>query len=79
MREHTRIRARVSGFAVALLGVASAASAHPGHGLDGGSDSWLHYLSDPFHVAPLALCALTLVLAARRWREARARVRTRIR
>jgi hypothetical protein len=69
----------VSGLAGVLLGVASAASAHPGHGLDGGSESWLHYLSDPLHVAPLALAAVTLVLAARRWREARARARTRIR
>ena len=77
MREHTWLR--VIGIASAALGVASAAAAHPGHGLDGGSEHWLHYVSDPLHVAPLALVALTLVLAWRRWRESRARALTRIR
>jgi len=77
VRAHTRIRALAS--AGVTLALASAAAAHPGHGLDGGSDSWLHYASDPYHVAPLALVALTLVLAWRRWRESRARARTRIR
>ncbi len=65
------------GIAGAAFGIAGAAAAHPGHGLDGGSEHWLHYVSDPLHVAPLALCALTLVLAARRWRQARARTRIR--
>jgi hypothetical protein len=70
------------GVACTALLVASAAGAHPGHGLDGGSTSWLHYLGDPLHVAPLALVAFTLALAWRQRRgvrasrrEARARTR----
>ena len=43
---------------VALLAFASPAAAHPGHGLGGGSTSWLHYLTEPVHVAPWALLAL---------------------
>jgi len=63
------------GVACTALLVASAAGAHPGHGLDGGSTHWLHYLSDPLHLAPLALVAFTLALAWRRWRGSRARTR----
>ena len=43
---------------VALLALASPALAHPGHGLGGGSTSWLHYLTEPVHVAPWVLLAL---------------------
>ena len=56
-----------------LLLVAGAAAAHPGHGL--GAGGWLHYATEPLHVAPAALLALALGLAWRR--RARARVRTR--
>ena len=59
----------------AVLLVAGAAGAHPGHGLDGGSSQALHYLSDPLHVAPFALAAVTLALAWRRLRRARAAMR----
>jgi hypothetical protein len=55
---------------VALL-LARAAGAHPGHGLGGGSFDALHYLSEPLHVAPVALLALAAALAWRRLRRAR--------
>jgi hypothetical protein len=43
---------------VLVWGAAAAAAAHPGHGVGGGSDSWLHYLSEPAHVAlPLLVAA----------------------
>jgi hypothetical protein len=58
---------------VALLFVAGAAAAHPGHGL--APDGWLHWLTEPLHVAPLGVTALALALAWRR--RARARVPTR--
>jgi MYXO-CTERM domain-containing protein len=57
----------------ALLFVASAAAAHPGHGL--GAEGLLHYATEPLHVAPAALVGLALALAWRR--RARARARTR--
>ena len=57
------------GVGTSLLGVASAAAAHPGHGLAHG---WLHWATEPLHVAPPALAAVLL------WR-ARRRARVRIR
>jgi hypothetical protein len=57
------------------LPVASAALAHPGHGLDGGAWHRLHYLSEPLHVAPPALIALAFALVWRRLRAARAGTR----
>lgn len=63
------------GAASAALLVAGAAGAHPGHGLGGGSFGALHYLSEPLHVAPLALLALAVALAWRRLRRARAETR----
>ena len=36
--------------AVLAIGVASVASAHPGHGPDGGAFSVAHYLTEPLHV-----------------------------
>ena len=65
---------RVSlGAGSALLFVASAAAAHPGHGIT--PDGWLHWVSEPLHVAPLAVIGLALGLAWRR--QARVRVPTR--
>jgi hypothetical protein len=63
----------------AALCVASTAAAHPGHGLAGGSASWLHYLSDPVHVGPPALVALAVGLGWQRWRRDLVRARTRTR
>jgi hypothetical protein len=73
MRSSTKMRAAT--LAGAVLSVASAAAAHPGHGQGGGSAHWLHYLSDPLHVAPFALGALALAFAWRRRLAARARTR----
>jgi hypothetical protein len=61
------------GVGAALLVVANAATAHPGHGL--GAPGWLHYATEPLHVAPVALIGLALALAWRR--RTRARVPTR--
>jgi MYXO-CTERM domain-containing protein len=61
------------GVGAALPLVASAAAAHPGHGL--AAQGWLHWATDPLHVAPLALIGLALALAWRR--RTRARVPTR--
>lgn len=55
--------------------LANQAAAHPGHGLGGGSDRWLHYLTEPLHVAPFALGALALAIIVRARRSARARTR----
>ena len=55
---------RILAAGAAWLGVATAAAAHPGHGL--AAQSWLHYLAEPLHVAPIALGALALGLAWRR-------------
>ena len=60
---------------VSVFVVASQAAAHPGHGLGGGSYHWLHYLTDPLHVAPVALGALALVIIVRARRSARVRTR----
>ena len=60
---------------VGTLVLASQAAAHPGHGLGGGSTHWLHYLTDPLHVAPIAAGVLALALAVRARRNARARKR----
>jgi hydrogenase/urease accessory protein HupE len=67
----------VSAIAASCLLLASAAAAHPGHGLGGGSQSWLHYLSEPLHVAPLALAMLSVGLWSRRRTQAQARSRRR--
>ena len=55
----------------AVLALASPAAAHPGHGLDGGSTHWLHYLSDPLHAAPWVVGVLALVLLVRARRSIR--------
>ena len=70
-----RIGKRAFGAAGAALAIASAAAAHPGHGLAGGSANGLHYLSDPLHVAPPLLVGLALGLVWQRRRAARARTR----
>ena len=41
-------------------------SAHPGHGLDGGSFSLLHYLTEPEHVG-IGLAVILLVAAGVYW------------
>ena len=69
MRRSDRRWALVS-FAAALV-LASPVAAHPGHGLGGGSNHWLHYLSDPLHVAPFAVAGLALVLLVRARRSLR--------
>jgi hypothetical protein len=61
------------GALLGALGMAGVAGAHPGHGL--AAEGWLHYATEPLHVAPLALIALSLVLARRR--RARMRLPTR--
>jgi len=67
------MRRAAFGIGACLFSVASAAAAHPGHGLAGGSESWLHYATDPLHVAPFVLAALALAS----WRRARAHARKR--
>jgi peptidoglycan/LPS O-acetylase OafA/YrhL len=73
MRSNQR-RWMLTTFACALA-LAGQAAAHPGHGLGGGSTHWLHYLTDPLHVAPLAAGVLALALAVRARRSAGARKR----
>lgn len=71
-----KIGKRAIGAAGAALALANAAGAHPGHGLAGGSAHWLHYLSDPLHVAPPVLVGLALAFVwQRRRRAVRARTR----
>jgi hypothetical protein len=69
-------KTRPLALATLALSFANAAGAHPGHGLDGAASSLLHILTEPVHVAPLALAALGLgLLLRRRRRGARARTR----
>jgi hypothetical protein len=56
--------------ATLALSFANAAGAHPGHGLEGAASSALHYLTEPLHVAPLALAVFALCLEVRRRRRA---------
>lgn len=52
-------------FLTALTTVLAApAFAHPGHGKDGGSHEVTHYLTEPMHVAPLAMAAIAGIAAA---------------
>ena len=44
------------------------AFAHPGHGTTEPS-SWLHYLTEPVHVATIAAAAIAVVLIARALRR----------
>lgn len=57
------------------LVLASQAAAHPGHGVDGGGAHWLHYVSDPLHVAPWVVGGLALVLLVQARRSVRRRAR----
>ncbi len=53
---------------MALVGLVTVvtcpAFAHPGHGRDGGSHEMTHYLTEPEHIAPLALAVLVGAAAA---------------
>ncbi len=51
--------------AVIAIAVASVASAHPGHGLDGGSSSVAHYWTEPLHV--LGVVGLLAAVVAGGW------------
>jgi hypothetical protein len=57
------------GTLLGALGAASAAGAHPGHGV--APDGFLHWATEPVHAAPLALLVLTVGLAWRRRARAR--------
>jgi len=53
------------------LALASAAAAHPGHGVT--AEGWLHWTMEPLHVAPPALLAFAGVLLWRARRRSGAR------
>jgi hydrogenase/urease accessory protein HupE len=57
-------RATLASIAV-VLATASPAGAHPGHGAHGEGWSFLHFLTEPDHVAAAALGALLLGVLAR--------------
>lgn len=52
---------------MAALVVPALAIAHPGHGLDPNSSSWLHVVAEPEHALPLmaALCVVALAWGLR--------------
>lgn len=58
------IGVRVCCGALAVVSSTAPALAHPGHGADGGSHELTHYLTEPSHLAPLGLAALTGIAAA---------------
>ena len=64
---------RVALTLASLLAIPTAASAHPGHGLDPSGSSLLHWLGEPEHAVPLlglaALCAVLRGLTALRRRS----------
>jgi hypothetical protein len=45
------------------------ASAHPGHGVDGGSHEVSHYLSEPLHVGLVIVAATSAIVATVAWRR----------
>jgi hypothetical protein len=63
--------------AITALTVSSPASAHPGHGLAGGSYSLSHYVSEPLHLLGglVVVAAFAAGAALLRRRRTRARVR----
>lgn len=65
-----KIRSLASVLSAAIVLLGSAALAHPGHGLTDGN-SWLHWLTEPVHVAPQAALAALAVWGLRRSRSAR--------
>jgi len=68
--------ARSAIVAAATVALASPVSAHPGHGLDGGSYALLHYLREPLHLLGGLVAAFTVaggLRLARAWRRQRAR------
>jgi len=65
--------------ATVLLIAASPAWAHPGHPAGAPGISWLHYLTDPYHLlvgALSAVCVGAVVALAVRARHARERARS---
>ncbi len=72
----TRLLLMVFGF----LSAAARASAHRGHGPDGGSESLLHYLTEPLHAAipvGLAVGVAVAFAASARFRARRMSRRSR--
>jgi putative copper export protein len=60
--------------AIICMLVPAIAFAHPGHGASE-PDSWLHYLTEPVHVIPLAIAVSLAVITGLAWRRLRARQR----
>ena len=54
----------------AVWPITDVAVAHPGHGPEGGGFSLLHYLTEPLHLAGLAV-ALLVGLGVRQWWRSR--------
>jgi uncharacterized membrane-anchored protein len=51
----------------------STALAHPGHG-DTDPNGWRHHLTEPVHVAAVAVALVALVVVVRRWTVRRKRL-----
>jgi hypothetical protein len=64
--------------AITALTVSSPASAHPGHGLGGGSYSLLHYVTEPLHLLGGLAVVAAFVLGAALLRIARTRAHVRV-
>lgn len=63
-RTSRRVAAVTAVVLFGIVGLASTASAHPGHGLTGEGDSAVHYLIEPAHAWGLGiLFAASLVVA----------------
>jgi hypothetical protein len=66
------MRSIALGVGASLL-MGTAAAAHPGHGAP--APMWLHYTTEPLHVAPLSVIVFALGAVWRRRARARARIR----
>jgi hydrogenase/urease accessory protein HupE len=73
---HSKLRSAIAATKLCSFLVAGLASspawAHPGHGVDGGDWSLLHYLTEPDHLIG-ALGLAILVAGSFAWRATRAR------
>lgn len=61
-----------SRLALLLSFAPSVAAAHPGHGHTEPA-TWVHYLTEPLHVAVLVGGSLAAIVAGSAWRRARGR------
>ncbi len=66
------MKTRLTLLSLATASIPATAFAHPGHGTTE-PESWVHYLTEPVHVAMFAAAVSLGVVVVGGWRRARAR------